>query len=665
MASRRRTPARVLAAAGAWCLLSEPALGAAQADPCGHEPATQDEAAGATGASESSATGADEPAVSAPPAPAITVEVTGERPRSHGVTEDSTRVSGKQLRDSTRPSMFEALAQQSADLYTVGLGAGLHGVGSGASGGLHVRGLGGSPTSQVLVVEDGVPDYQGIFGHPIPDAYVPALIDEVLLVKGGDSVRHGTNAMGAVVVIRSRWRADDGYELENDAGYGSFSTVRETVSALGRAGPWDAAAAFSVLDTDGLRQGAGGTSVVGQLAARYRFSSQLDLSARNKLVHLTGADPGPASHPYIDHGYDVWRNNASLRLSAAVGEHRLSLLPYLNVGVHDLYDGFYSRDHAAGVIAEAELRLARQVRLLAGLGVEQVDGEVDNRVAGTTEPVRGSADASFYSELTYQPVAPLHLALGTRALYSTTYGPVPLYQAGARWDVYEGLFLRSRLARNFRQPTIRERYLPFPTANPELRPEYALNWDFGGGYEAERVRVSCSGYRTQAHDLIKYFGQWPSAEVVNIDEVLVWGLAAELRLRRLGPFSLQLAGDWQDVGRYTKQNPTTKLDGAVEVGQSFGAHFVGASVSGEWVHGLYMADYRRQPLGDVLFFDGSVRYRYRLADQGIGIEPYALLRNLFDQRYAFVADYPAAGFNVLVGLRLRFEVTDDDTPVTP
>ena len=220
--------ALIVAAAGAWCVTWTPALGLAQGkapnDPyeedsaqlAGEEPHPSGDSAAFSG---SGAYGpAAEPAPPSPPATrgeaapgrALDVEVAGVRPVSKDVTEDSTRVHGQRLRDSARGSMFEALSQESADLYVVGLGAGLHGVGTGASGGIHVRGLGGSPNSQVLMVEDGVPDYQGIFGHPIPDAYVPALVDEVLLVKGGDSVLYGTNAMGAVVAIRSRWREQEG-----------------------------------------------------------------------------------------------------------------------------------------------------------------------------------------------------------------------------------------------------------------------------------------------------------------------------------------------------------------------------------------------------------------------------------------------------------------------
>jgi outer membrane receptor protein involved in Fe transport len=586
-------------------------------------------------------------------APALAVEVVGQRSLSRDASEDDTMVTGKRLRQSARASLFEALSQEAADVYVSGRGAGLHGVGNGATGAIHVRGLGGSPNSQVLVVEDGVPDYQGIFGHPIPDAYVPALLGEALVVKGGDSVLYGTNAMGGVIVLRSRWLDHDGYELGNDAAYGSYSTVRDVVSGLARAGGWDLAAAFNVLDTDGHRDGAGGSTVVAELAARYRFSSDLALTVRNKVVHLTGADPGPASHPLTDHGYDAWRDNASFRLEASAGPHRLSFVPYLNVGIHQLYDGFYSRDETAGAIGEADLALAPSLGLLLGLGVEQINAEVENRISAEQLPVRGSADLAFYSQLTWRPVEALSLVLGTRDLYSTRYGPELLYKGGVRWDVYQGLFLRSRLARNFRQPTIRELYLPFPTANPELRPEHALNWDFGGGYQSEHVRASCSGYRTEARDLIKYFGAWPAAEVVNIDHTVVWGLEADLGLAELGPLSLYLHGDWQDVGRYTRQNPSAKANATLEIGQGFGSHFVSGSVSGEWVHGLYMADYARQPIDDVLVVDASARYRYSFVDQGLSLEPYVLLRNLLDRRYAYVADYPMPGFNVLGGLEIR------------
>ncbi len=583
--------------------------------------------------------------------PGYEAVVVGRRPASRDRTQDTTTIDGDRLRDSPRGSTFRAISQETGDVYVSGSGI-LHGVANGASGGIMIRGLGGSPNSQVLVVEDGVPDYQGIFGHPIPDAYVSSLIDDVVVVKGGDSVLYGTNAMGGVVLIRSRWREQEGYELLNDAAYGSYSTLRETASVLGKFDAWDVAAAFNGLSTDGHRAGAGGDDIVGTAAARYRFTPDLDLTVRNKVVHLDGADPGPASHPFIDHEYEVWRDNASLRLSWDADPVRWTVIPYVNVGVHQLYDGFHSRDYVGGGDTELDLWINRTTTVLFGLGAENVGGDVENVVTGERPDVRGLTDVSFYNQLTLRPVEPLTFVLGTRELYGTTDGLAFLYKVGARWNIYDGLYVHTRVARNYRHPTIRELYLPFPTANPDLKSEYALNWDFGAGWRIDHVEVSCTGYRTEARNMIKYFGVWPSAEVVNIDHIVIWGVEGSVGLTRLGPVSVFVTGDWQDVGRYTRQNPDAKLNVTLDASQPIGAHVVGGSVSGEWVHGLYMADYAREPIDDVFVMDLTLRDRYTWVDRGLFVEPYVDLLNFLDRRYAYIEDYPMPGFNVLVGLKV-------------
>jgi len=595
--------------------------------------------------------------VASVPAPTSNdVVVTAARPLSKDRTQAATAIEGEQVRTSTRTNLFDVLSQQAADVYVPGHGIGLHGVSNGSTGGIRIRGLGGSPNSQVLVVEDGVPDYQGIFGHPIPDAYVPHLIDEVLVVKGGDSSLYGTNAMGGVVAIRSRWPEHDGYELQNDVAYGSYSTVRESVSALGRAGPWDLVAGFTEMETDGHREGAGGSDVVLSAALRYRFAQGLRLVVRNKLVHVQGNDPGPVTAPTIDHWFDVWRDTVSMQATYATPGARLSFTPYLNAGIHRLYDGFYSHDYVGGAIGEIDLRLHRMANLLLGVAGEGVDGSVENRITGDNPAVRGSGDVSAYDQITLKPAGGVNLVLGTRALYSSKYGAVGLYKAGVRWDMGRGFWLQGRVSRNFRQPTIRELYLPYPTANPDLKPEYSVNADFGGGYAAEHVETSCSVYRTEARNLIRYFGVWPAAEVVNIDHIVIPGIEGRLALRRLGPLSASLSADWQDVGRYTRQNPDAKVDFMVEAAKARGSHLLTGSLNGEWVHGLFMADYGRQPIADVFFMDVAVRYRYTKSAKGETIhtiEPYLLLRNVLDRRYAYVTGYVMPGFNVLAGLKIE------------
>lgn len=575
-----------------------------------------------------------------------------QRPMSKDRTQDAELVEGSTLRNSARGSMLGALAQQSAGVYVTAGGVALHGIANGASGGITIRGLGGSPNSQILVVEDGVPDYQGIFGHPIPDAYVPFLIDEVLIIKGGDSVLYGTNAMGGVLVIRNRWREQEGYELQNDAAYGSYQTLRERLAFLGRFGRWDVATAFQLLDTQGHRDGAAGRLGVGHLAARLRVTPNLHLSLRSKVVHLAGGDPGTVSHPYEDHWYDVWRSVSSLALGYRYKRLRLSATAYLNAGIHRLYDGFLSHDYVGGGIVEAGLKLHRTLRLLLGAAAEYVDGRVEDRSTGETLPVHPLTNLSFYNQLTWRPLRDLSFVAGTRELYSTTYGFELLYKAGARWNLYRGLFAHTRIVKNFRQPTIRELYLPYPTANPDLKPELSLSWDFTLGFVHERVEVSCTAYRSDAHNLIKYFGAWPSAEVVNIDELEVWGVSGRLSLPKLGPAYLTVTANWQHVGRYTRQNPEAKLNYEVGFRRTFGPHFIAGAVTGEWVHGLFMSNYGRDPIDDVFFMDLTLRYRYTSPSRKITVEPYLLLRNFLDRRYAYIEGYIMPGLNLLVGLKL-------------
>lgn len=592
------------------------------------------------------------PKQSTPPNPTDPLIITAEPALSNDHTRDTVVVDGDQLRQSPKSSVLESLSQENAGIYVTGRGA-LHGVANGATGGIYIRGLGGSPNSQVLVVEDGVPDFQGIFGHPIPDAYVPFLIEDVMVIKGGDSVIYGTNAMGGVVVIRNRWLDQPGYEMEQDFAYGSFHTLREQVSFLGKWGGLDIAAAFLGLKTDGHRTGAGGDELVGHTAVRYRFDSGWMVSLRNKVVHLTGADPGTVTHPNPDHWFDVWRDQVSLGLDWGMDRLHVSFIPHLNVGVHRLYDGFFSQDVVAGGIAELDWEFHPKWDLKIGLHGQHVGGNVENRLEQESENMEAMDDVAGYSQLVFHPTLFSSLVAGIRLMYSWTYGFVLLCKGGVKWNIYNGFFVKAAVIRNFRQPTLRELYLPFPTANPDLQPEYAFNADAGIGYESESINAQLTGYRTQADQLIKYFGFFPTAEVVNIDRLVVWGLEGFVQLPKLGPFSMHVSFDIRDVGRYTRQNPSLKMDCTLSFEKEIRNQYFMIHLGGEWVSGLYMGNYKRDPIADVVSLDATVRYRLSLVNRGMVLEPYLILRNLLNRPYAFVEYYPMPLFHILIGLKVQ------------
>jgi len=587
------------------------------------------------------------------PPPCNETVIRGTRPTSPDRTQDQVIVPGETLRESPKPNLLEALAQESASIHVTRRGVGPSGVANGAAGGLTVRGLGGSPNTQVLVVEDGVPDVQGIFGHPLPDTYVADLIDEAVVVEGGDSVLYGSNAMGAAILLRSRWLPEDGWEVRSDASYGSYMTLGGTITALGRKAGWEGAFGLHGIRTDGHRDGAGGSVLAIQGAGRYRPAPGWCVTLRSKTVHVTGGDPGTVQHPFTDHTFDVWRGLVSAPVEYRRPGLRVTLLPFGAVGRHRLYDGFQSVDWTVGLRGEAEWRPHRAWEILLGLEAQDMDGTVQQRIEGTTTEARALVDFAAWQQVLWRPLEGLSLVVGARELYSLRYGFLWLGKGGIRWDFWRGLYLRTRVTRNYRQPTIRELYLPYPVANPDLRPETSLNWDATVGFEDSRhLEVSLTAYRSQAQNLIRYFGSWPAAEVVNIDSYAVWGLEGRLRVRDLGPFGATVAGSWQRVGRYTRQNPEAILDFACSLGRQWGPHRLEGEISGEWAHGLYMANYRRERIADPFFLDLAIRYRYQDAGKDWSLEPYLVLRNLMNRRYEYIRGYEMPGFHALAGIKV-------------
>jgi outer membrane cobalamin receptor len=577
--------------------------------------------------------------------------VRSKTPLSRDLTQDETLMDGDFFRDSTRHSTLEAISSKDAGVYVSGRGV-FHGISNGASGGIHIRGLGGSPNSQVLIVENGIPDFMGIFGHPIADAYLPFLIDEVLVIKGGDSVLYGTNAMGGVLVFRSRWLETDGVEFENNAAFGSYHTIKEQATVLGRTDKFDFASSLNVTSSQGHRPGAGGNLAALEAAGRYKFNKNFNLTVREKIVHLKGTDPGPVNHPNVDNWYEVWRNNSSVSLSWNNNLANFRISPYFNMGIHRLHDGFYSNDFVLGNIAEADILLNSQTDVIIGLDANHINGIVKDRVKSEDRPVIGQTSVSTYTQITFRPIDSVFITGGGRLMNNSEYGMIPLYKIGIRWNAPLGIYFHTRFAKNFRQPTLRELYLPFPTANPQLRPEYSLNWDFTLGYNHKHFEISGTIYRTHAKDMIRYFGSWPTAEVVNIDNMHIWGVEGKIALNNIGPFCISVNADWKDTKRYTRQNPDAKVNWEIQSSKHKKNHSFFATLTGEWIHGLYMSNYHRNQIEDTFSMDLAFRYRYTQIQRQTTIEPYLFLRNFLDRDYAYVENYPMPGFNILAGLKI-------------
>ena len=96
-----------------------------------------------------------------------------------------------------QPSILPILTQQVPGLFITARGIMGYGVSGGAAGGMSLRGI-GSGSGRLMVLIDGHPQYMGLMGHPIADAYQSLMAERVEVLRGPASVLYGSNARGAL-----------------------------------------------------------------------------------------------------------------------------------------------------------------------------------------------------------------------------------------------------------------------------------------------------------------------------------------------------------------------------------------------------------------------------------------------------------------------------------
>ena len=106
-----------------------------------------------------------------------------------------TVVSRKELEKTEESSVLSALKGLVPGLFITERGTTGFGIYTGSAGGISLRGIGGSPTTQVLIAIDGHPQIMGINGHDLPDAYVAYNAENIEVVRGPASTVYGSNAM--------------------------------------------------------------------------------------------------------------------------------------------------------------------------------------------------------------------------------------------------------------------------------------------------------------------------------------------------------------------------------------------------------------------------------------------------------------------------------------
>ena len=394
-----------------------------------------------------------------------------------------------------QPSLLPMLAQQVPGLFTTSRGMMGYGVSDGHAGTISLRGLSGD-AARMMVLIDGHPQYAGIFGHPISDAYQSMLAERVEVLRGPASVLYGSNAMGGVINIVTRRLDEDGVKTDFRAGYGSFNTVETELTNMVRKGRFSSTVSASYNRTDGHRQDMQFEQYGGYLKLGYELADNWDLSADADVTHFNASYPGPVSAPLVDGDQRITRGVASLAVRNEYDRTSGALSFFYNWGNHWINDGytpskgegpqparFNSYDDMMGISLYQSTRFFEGNRITVGFDWFRYGGRAWNDfIAGENAGSRTMLVDKFENELAGYMDFRQHIGrivtlnAGLRVDHHSRVGTEWIPQAGAVFHLPHSVELKASASKGFRYPILREMYM-FPPQNPDLQPESMWNYE--------------------------------------------------------------------------------------------------------------------------------------------------------------------------------------------
>lgn len=295
-------------------------------------------------------------------------------------------VTDKQLRDQNAVDLASALRRtpgvQISRYNPVGSFGGDQG------GAVFIRGMGVSrPGSEIKTYVDGVPVYMGVWNHPLLDLLPVNGMQSVTVYKSPQPQASGNNLAAVELLTRRAMR--DGIEGDAQLAFGSYSTVAEQVTLVGKNGAFDFSLAQGYAKSDGHRDGADGR--LGNVIAHvgYALDEHWRLSANLLWVDNDASDPGDTrlGPQAVAPQYDTSVRSLAVALEHGHGDWRGRLLAYTNEGDGDWLDqagldgDTLSHFRLSGVRWQEEFSPWVGGTLRVGLDHDRVSGDVDfNRV---------------------------------------------------------------------------------------------------------------------------------------------------------------------------------------------------------------------------------------------------------------------------------------------
>ena len=573
-------------------------------------------------------------------------------------------VNREQIEHRNDPSLLPLLTEYIPGLFTTSRGLMGYGVSGGAAGGMSLRGIGGVPqeglpTTGMLVLIDGHPQYMGLMGHPISDAYQSLLAERVEVLRGPASVLYGSNAMGGVINIVTRKMQQDGIRTHANVGYGSYNTLQSEVTNRIRKGRFTSIVSGSYNRTDGHRKDMEFEQYGGYAKFGYEISDAWNVWADVNLTHFDASNPGEISNPLLDNDQRITRGMTSFALANHYAKTSGTLSFFYNWGKHWINDGyhlggdpldyrFHSRDQMLGVSWYQSVQLFEGNRLTVGFDYFHFGGEAWNKtLAGErdTQADKTQDDVAGYIDFRQNLGDWLTFDVGLRVDHHSQVGTEWVPQVGFSFHLPENSEVKLMASKGFRYPTIREMYM-FRPANPDLKPERLWSYElsFAQRLQDGRLSYGVNVFYIDGENLIMRMPIDGRPLNVNTGKIENAGVEAQVAYRIVPAWSVDANYSYLHMDNPVLASPEHKL----YVGTAFSKGRWNVSTGLQYVAGLYK-ELDPEETEDFLLW--NVRGSFRVLD---GFDVWVKGENLLAQRYEINAGFPMPKATVMAGVNIKF-----------
>lgn len=578
-----------------------------------------------------------------------------------------TSISNDKLNETFRSSVIPTIMEQTPGLFATSRGVIGYGVSTGAAGSMKVRGVGSG--AQLLVLIDGQPQYAGLMGHPIPDAYQTMMAEKVEVLRGPASLLYGSNAMGGVVNIITRQMNEDGCKTNIRLQGGSYGTVQADGVNRFRQGKFYSVVGAQYQRTNGHRENSEYEQFGGYVKLGYDFTEHWKAFADANITHFNASNPGPVTAPLIDNDSKITRGLASISLSNSYQKTNGTLRAYCDWGHHNIDDGYnvggtprtalyLHDDYIAGITWYQSANLFNGNTITIGVDWQHFGGSAwneDKTTAAKTYLVKDANgnlvekqcanEVGTYVDFRQDICKWLTVDAGLRVDWHSVIGTELVPQGGLSFHLNRNADIKALVSKGFRNPIIREMYM-FPPATTDLLPESMMNYEISYTQRiGKRAHIGANIFYIKGKNLINTIRENGRPKNVNVGDFENWGIELSA--------DYAINNHWSVNGNYSFLRMDTPIDGAPE-----GKLYIGTNYHNEkWtvaaglqnVSGLYIATGDNPQKENFTLLNASVSYKV-LPWMAI----FAKGDNLLAERYQTYAGFPMPKATFMGGVNIDF-----------